>query len=261
MSKVFKIAYVVWLVIILTAWFQTKDLPEKTEINSAVYNEPIQSDATSRKDFSFAYRGKDYEVKPLADYELWGLVVSVNNINAWYNFYHDENTVNLKDVCVVWGENARNGSYADKAIKFSSGEWTCYYEWFGRMQNEFYPNKLSNNHLLSDSEAVRSLIRRANIGDQIHLQGALVDYAEDGTDWYRKTSLSRDDVNSNSRSGGACEVFFVDDMDFLQRFHPFWNYVWQWKWRIFFFVFVINALWFFYGTHKEHRAAFKVIKN
>lgn len=245
---------------VLISWFLVKDLPEKAEINPIIYNEPIQSDATNRKEFSFAYRGKDYNVKPQADYELWGLVVSVNNINTWYNYYHDENTVNLKDVCVVWGENARNGSYRDKKIKFSSGEWTCYYEWFGRMQNEFYPFKLSNNHLLSDSEAVRSVIRNVNIGDQIHLKGSLVDYAEAGTSWYRKTSLSRDDTNSSSRSGGACEVFFVDNINILQRNHLFWNYVWQWRWRSLLFVVIINLIIFLYGTHKEHRVTIRELK-
>jgi hypothetical protein len=147
-DNIFKFLYIVLVVFYVASFFMIRKLPEKAELDSRLFKEPVQIE-TVREDFRFQYRGTDYKVIPQADYELWGLVVSVNDINKWYNYYHDENTVNLKDVCMVWGDNIRNEVYRDKEIKFSSGEWTCYYQWSGRLQKQFYPNKLSNNHLLT----------------------------------------------------------------------------------------------------------------
>lgn len=198
------------------------NLPKKEFINPLLLREPIQV-STNKDEFDFSYRGSEYNVEPLADYELWGLVVSVNNINAWYNYYHDENTVNLKDFCVVWGDNISNEVYRDSEIKFKSGEWTCYYQWTGRLEKKFYPNKLSNNHLLSADEQIQEIIRNVKIGDQIYLKGSLVDYAKDGNNWYRKTSLSRDDSNQSSRSGGACEIMYVEEIKILEKNNPLLN--------------------------------------
>jgi hypothetical protein len=232
--------------IVLAAWVQTRSLPEPQEIDAALLDEPIQAPGTDRENFEFAYRGKDYVVRPKADYELWGLVVSKNNIGAWYNYYHDENSVNLKDVCVVWGENIRNGAYRDDKISFKSGEWTCYYQWSGQLSSVFYPDKMSNNHLLSDSVAVQDAIRGINVGDQIHLKGALVDYAEKGTEWFRTSSLTRKDSGN-----GACEVFLIDRIDILKQNKLYWNYLYNWKWRILMAVAVINIIWFFYSARRD----------
>ncbi len=219
---IFIFLYSTIALVYLFSFFNKNNLPEKESINPLLLREPIQI-STDRDEFDFTYRGSEYNVQPLADYELWGLVVSVNNINAWYNYYHDENTVNLKDVCVVWGDNIDNEVYRDSEIKFKSGEWTCYYRWTGRLEKKFYPNKLSNNHLLTADEQIQEIIRDIRIGDQIYLKGSLVDYAEAGNNWYRKTSLSRDDSNQSSRSGGACEIMYVDEIEILKKNNPLLN--------------------------------------
>jgi hypothetical protein len=251
MGKVFKILYLALFVIFLVAWIKVKQLPPVEKINPVLLQEPIQSETTERPDFEYAYRGKQYDVKPLADYELWGLVVSKNNIYDWANYYHDKNSVNLKDVCVVWGDNIKDAAYKQKNLKFSSGEWTCYYSWYGQLAHPFYPHKLSNNHLLAENEAVLAAIRKVNVGDQIHFKGSLVDYSEKGSDWTRKTSISRDDDNQNSRSGGACEIVFVDQIDILSRNNYNWNYIFDRKLEILFGVFLVNIFWFFYSSKRR----------
>jgi len=215
-EKLIKIIYLILVIIFAVSFFNVRELPERSEIDESILNEPVQTE-TTRKDFSFTYRGTDYHVLPIANYKLWGLIVSVNDIGAWYNYYHDENTVNLKDVCVVWGPNIENEVYRDKEVSYKSGEWTCYYSWTGRLTETFYPYKLSNNHLLTADKGIQDIIRGLNVGDQIYLKGVLVDYSQEGEDWYRMTSISRNDENSSSRSGGACEVMYVDEIEVLAR--------------------------------------------
>lgn len=257
-NKILKIIYALLLVCFIISIFQIKRLPEKAEVNPALLQEPIQS-ASERKDFGFSYRGKRYDVRPQAEYELWGLVVSVNNIGAWYNFYHDENSVNLKDVCVVWGDNIANGVYRDQSVKIKSGEWTCYFQWGGAMKEKFYPNKLSNNHLLASDEKVQEAIRGVRVGDQLHLKGALADYAESGTNQFRMTSLTRDDDNHSSRGNGACKIFYVDDIQIFQRNQAAWHAVNFWSIRVLlglmvaqFMIFLIASLKFVKKLRREN---------
>ena len=69
-------------------------VPEQTEIDDGT--------------FDFTYKGQRVEVEPVADYEMWGLVVSHNNIKSIADIYHDSSSVDTKDLCVVWGDSLRN---------------------------------------------------------------------------------------------------------------------------------------------------------
>lgn len=244
LNKIVKTIYVILTILFLISIFQIKKLPQKLEINTSLYNEPIQTN-TKRNNFDFKYREKNYNVIPIADYQLWGLVVSVNNINSWFNYYHDKNTVNLKDVCVIWGDNIKNESYLNQKTKFKNGEWTCYVSWWSS-EGKINMEQLSNNHLLSADENIQKAIIDVNVGDQIYLKGSLVDYAESGTDWFRKTSVSRADSNQNSRSGGACEVFYIDEINILSENQKNWHSIKLWSKKIFFTLLIIQFSFFLY---------------
>ncbi|MFH1522703.1 MAG: hypothetical protein ABIE43_02680 [Patescibacteria group bacterium] len=245
-----KILYLILAAVFIVSLFKVKDFPPQDKIDPKLLNEPKQTE-TRREDFDFNYREKNYYVKPLAEYELWGLVVTHNNIGAWYNYYHDENSVNLKDLCVVWGPNIENGVYREKEISFKSGEWTCYSQWSGGLKETFYPNKLSNNHLLSSDKEIQDTIRSVNIGDQVYLKGALVDYREEGNEWYRMTSISRDDSNQNSRSGGACEVFFVDEIKILKSNQVYWHLTNRWSKRAILLLIILQFIIFIIKSKKQ----------
>ncbi len=215
-SKIFKTLYIILIAIFAISFFQLKNLPTRDKILPSMMNEPVQATSTVLDNFNFDYKNTNYSVKPIADYELWGLVVTVNNIKAWYNIYHDKDSVNLKDVCVIWGDNLTSDAYL--GVHYKSGEWTCYTRWYGKLDGRFYGNKLSNNHLLSDSEQVRRIIKEVKIGDQIHLSGALVNYAKKGSRYYRNSSLTRDDTGN-----GACETFFVQEAKILKKGRNAWH--------------------------------------
>lgn len=251
--KIFKYFYLVYIILFCISWYMVKTLPPVEDIVPQMFYEPIQQEDTTKEKFEFEYRNRNYSVRPIADYELWGLVVTQNDIGIWYNYYHDNDSVNLRDVCVVWGENVKDGAYSQKNLKFQSGEYTCYIKRKGIIEKPFFGNKLSNNHLLSDNEQVRKIVRNINIGDQIHVKGTLVDYAEVGKTAYRKTSISRDDINETSRSGGACEVFFIDEIEVLKQHQLYWNYFYRWRWRILFMLLIINLAIFLINDKKMRK--------
>ncbi len=192
-------------------------LPEQKTIVSKLMNDPIQTE-TNREEFYYDYRDSKLHVIPLADYELWGLVVTKNDITKWYNVYSDKDQANMLDICVVWGENISSGVY--NKVKFKSGEWTCYVKGGNTSYEDskkFKGTKLSNNHLLSDDREVQKVINSIEIGDQIHIKGSLVAYGEEGSarQYYRSSSLVRTDTRN-----GACEVLFVDDIKILKKGMP-----------------------------------------
>lgn len=227
----------------ITSWFLLKNLPLQNEIKKELLNEPIQTE-TSAEPFSFEYREKEYKVIPKAEYELWGLVVSHNNINKWYNVYHDKNSVNIKDLCVVWGKNIETGIY--EKVSYKSGEWTCYYQYGSDAVGIFNNYQLSNNHLLSDNEEVREKIREARIGDQIYFKGMLAAYGEKSIPekYFRSSSMSRKDQGNNS-----CETVFVNDFKILKKGLA-WQYnLKNWSIKIFLGLIILKILLFF----AEHR--------
>ncbi len=244
-NKIFKILYIILIAIFITSFFQLKKLPARDELVKEIFNEPIQATSTTMENFDFKYRATDYSVKPIADYELWGLVVTVNDIKKWYNLYHDKNSVNIKDICVIWGDNLTSEAYHQN-IHYKSGEWTCYVRWQKQLNGHFYHNKLSNNHLLSDNPQIQNIIRKIRIGDQVHLKGALVNYTKKGSKYYRTSSLTRNDTGNH-----ACEVFFVNKLKILKRGMPWWYFLHDFSKNFFVILIIIQIVLFYKKIHQD----------
>jgi hypothetical protein len=180
-------------------------LPEPSRIASTIKEaEPLQ-EANDRGAFITTIKGYTYTLTPKATYDIFGLVVSQHRGDALLNLYHQADPGNIRDVCVVWGEDITNGSY--RKVKFWSGEFTCSYSWSGVLTPAFNPEKASNNHLIPADGAIARQIGAIHVGDQIRMTGLLVDYkvTRDGQDIFtRRTSLVRNDTDN-----GACEILYV----------------------------------------------------
>ena len=125
--------------------------------------------------------------------------------------------MNIKDVCVVWGENIKSGVY--QKMKFTSGSWTCYFKSDTREEwVKFRDDNLSNNHLLADNEIIEKVILSAKKGDQIHLKGFLASYSKKDGTFTRGTSISRTDKGNH-----ACETIFLTDFQILKSANPGWR--------------------------------------
>ena len=205
-------------VLVAAAWLFKGRLPTAAGIAPELQQEPRQ-EPTARAPFVFAYRGCRYQVTPVAAYELWGLVVSHNDIYAISDIYHDKNSVDVKDVCVIWGPNVQHDDF--RRVQYRSNCYTCefHYRW-GVTFDHF---AIANTHLLTSDPAVLRQIAAVRRADQIHLTGLLVNYGPEGKGWERRTSTTRRDEGM-----GACEVMFVEQLEFVRRGTPWWYFSYQW---------------------------------
>ncbi|MFZ6813915.1 hypothetical protein ACO0K3_05570 [Undibacterium sp. Rencai35W] len=200
------------LVLLGVSLWRMHALPPATELSSSLLEEPIQT-PLKQAAFSVESHGITYQVQPLYHYDLTGLVVSKHDANTWWDYLHREwnDSLNIVDLCVVWGNNVRSGSYAD--INFSSGQFTCN---FSTNSNEafaaFDQTAISNNHLLTDNPQLAKLMRSVQVGDQIHFRGQLAEYSHHhGFAFKRGTSITRTDTGN-----GACETVFIESFDILR---------------------------------------------
>ena len=217
-KNIIKFIFFISLIVFGFSLFQKDNLPDKNEIVPRLFQEPIQKEI-SQSPFEVAQNGIVYTITPLYDYELSGLIVSQHHSDSWWDYYHRKwgDLINIKDICVVWGENINSEVY--QKMKFSSGSWTCYFrsdtreEWL-----KFRHDSLSNNHLLVSDQTIKKTVLAAEKGDQIYLKGYLASYSKsDG--FSRGTSISRTDQGNYS-----CETIFITDFQILKKGNPGWRF-------------------------------------
>lgn len=222
-AKIATMAFLVFLVILIYCFFRKNKLPDKVDILDELYQAPLQTEI--RKDsFDVKEKGITYTISPLYEYALYGLVVSYHHSATWWDYYHEDSQdyLNVKDLCVIWGDNIASEVY--KNMTFQSGSWTCYPDFKrGVNRNErskYKDNCLSNNHLLLDKKAIRKTLMATRVGDQIYFKGYLVSYTRDG--WggvSRGTSTTRDDCK--------CETIYLTDYAILKKGNPGWDFLFQ----------------------------------
>ena len=204
------------LIIALVFFYLRKDqLPDYKSIDQRLLQAPVQQTVAGAQ-FTLDFKGRSYQVRPRALYDLRGLVVSHNNPQGIGDIYHDSKSLDTKDLCVIWGHNVRSNEF--QKISYWSNSWTCFCQWDeGGLR--FWPELLSNNHLITDSDVIRSKIAKTGIGDQIQIKGMLVDYKEiGGQNGWRNSSLVRTDTGN-----GACEVVFVQELNILRSTNRIWR--------------------------------------
>lgn len=198
--------------LLLLAWWRSDALPGNAELASALLDEPVQL-ANRQPAFNAVSKGVTYTVQPLYDYDLYGLVVSKHDADSWWDYLHREwnDSLNIVDLCVVWGNNVRSAAYAD--IDFSSGQFTCNFSTHSsQAYAAFDQSAISNNHLLTDNPALAAAMRAVRVGDQIHFRGRLSEYShQQGVNFKRGTSTVRTDTGN-----GACETVFVERFEILK---------------------------------------------
>ena len=225
LKRILQIILLLSTITLITSYFLKDQLPEKGEMDESLYQEPIQ-EHTDKEPFEKKADGITYNIKPITSYELYGLVVTYNHSNKWWDYYHIEwnDFINLKDVCVIWGKNIDTEVY--KQMKFESGSWTCYME--GKsgtgsdLKDKFSYSHLSNNHLLADSEEISNKIMEAEIGDQIYFKGYLVEYSHSDEQFKRGTSTLRTDTGNN-----ACETVYVTDFEIIKKKHDIYREIFK----------------------------------
>jgi hypothetical protein len=196
-------------------------LPAAETLRPELRLEPRQQ-PTQAAPFQTTVGGVTYTVRPLADYEIWGLVVSRHDTSTWWNWIHaaSNDHLNVVDLCVVFAENAATGGYL--GMDYSSGQFVCYFETdSAEAFKRFSPRALSNNHLLADRRWLVSRLRDVRVGDQVRIRGWLAEYSHNhGFAFTRGTSLTREDTGN-----GACETIFVQDIEVLHSGGGVWRWL------------------------------------
>ncbi len=183
------------------AWLTQEPVQVETDLDSQI---------TSVGDF-------EYEIVPLYEYEISGLVVSYRVHNAKHGVHRlTKDHLNIADVCIVWGENATELPLTK--FKFWNLEFTCYVKTTSPWWQRFNNHELSNNHLITSDPDVRNAIRDVGVGDQITIKGWLAEYRNIQTGGERGTSTVRTD-----KGNGACETILVDDMTIVKSYTSKWR--------------------------------------
>jgi hypothetical protein len=193
--------------------------PAEDELRSEVFQEPVQQTGDLPAPFDVPQKGYAYTVYPQFDYELWGMVVSSHYAGSFLDYAHEmwKDYLNIKDLCVIWGENLETGAF--RRTKFWSRDFTCYYSWSDpETGRRFFQSHISNNHLITEDPVLRKLIKSVKRGDQVHLKGWLSKYGHKGSRAVRGTSTTRNDTG-----GQACETVYVTEFEILKRANPGWR--------------------------------------
>jgi hypothetical protein len=216
------------LLLLAISWWQREALPSPAALKRQLAQDPLQT-PTAAEPFKTTVAGVTYAVKPLYDYELWGLVVSMHDTTTWWNWIHaaSNDHLNVMDFCVVYGDNVKTGAYQD--LTYSSGQFVCYVQAnSGAAWQAFSMSALSNNHLLSDRPSLTSRLRSVRIGDQVRVRGVLAEYSHNhGFAFTRGTSTTRTDTGN-----GACETVYVQELEVLARGGGPWRVLYVAAWII-----------------------------
>lgn len=242
LRNVVKIFLLISLVAFGYSFFQRNILPEKEWVSDKLYKEPVQRDLNMNT-FQIEKGEFIYTINPKYSYELYGLIVADYNSDSWFDLTHKADPLNTEDICVIWGDNIKIGIYKD--MKFSHGEFTCYWKFNKKIDpsqySDFKQNQISNNHLLPKDNAISEKIKKAKIGDQIYFKGYLVDYNVhllSGSNQTRNTSITRDDTGN-----GACEVVYVTDFQIIKKNNNTYSSIYKisgYALLVFFILFLIS---------------------
>ncbi len=216
------IAIFIALIGLIYSYLHLETLPDSISLDSSLNQEPIQKQ-TQEKSFEKSFEENIYRIDPLYDYEIWGLVVSQRDLDdAWFNIYYDQDPYNLKDLCIIWGDNLLGEKY--QKVSFWSEIWTCYYQ-YQRQEDKIREDQLSNNHILPATPEISQLLESVEIGDQVRLKGHLVNYQVNGGS--RRTSTVRNDTGQ-----GACEVVYTKELNILHSSNRKWRQLYHVSWIV-----------------------------
>ncbi len=206
----------------LWSHWNMNQLPPPDFYDQGQLDEPRQT-PTDASVFQIEAHGIRYTIEPRFDYQLDGVVVSLHDSDVFWDIYHFgdwQDFINLRDLCVVWGDNVSSGVF--RQMHYSNTTWTC---WISANHpdaaSSFAWNQISNNHLLTPDPGIREAIKSAEIGDQIRLDGKLAQYSHAGG-FQRGTSITRDDTGN-----GACETIYVEGFRITRKSHPGWRLMYR----------------------------------
>lgn len=188
-----------WLFIALVAfgaWQHWQERPVKASPGSIAPAEPQQTSPAKRT----LYRVGNYELEPLADFEIEARVLSKE-------IYHADREADLAPVDLALGWGSMSDSAVLEKLSISQGGRFYHYRWSD--QPPLPPAEIvshsANMHLVPASAAIEKQIKAVRPGQVVRIRGQLIEArAPDGWRW--RSSLTREDSGV-----GACELVRVEE--------------------------------------------------
>lgn len=214
-----RILFIALLLTAVVTFFSQGNYKSVNDIHPSVLEEPIQEEISTKEPVTFALDEYSYELTPLFDYEINGLIVHKKNYSL--SPIYERNKVSPMDLCMIWGSNAQSGVYKEKSLKFSQDYRWCKYRWRGNLT--FNVNQAANNHLVTNDQGIVKKIKSLRAGDQVQIKGKLVNIkatslSEEGSQpnyFTIRTSTKRTDSGA-----GACENIYVEELTVLKEGNP-----------------------------------------
>ena len=242
MDNIKSIIFGLSLLLLFISFWHRNDFQTGLQPEAGLKNPPLQT-LISQAPFNTEMNQVRYQVQPLYDYALYGLVVSFAHHDGDSMLHKSWNDhLNTSDICVVWSDNAFNLDL--NTYSFWNGQFTCNIKTSDSAAwARFNMTQLSNNHLLSNDPLLRSKIRDVAVGDQIYIKGWLAEYTSQGGG-KRGTSIVRNDTGN-----GACETIFVSEFDILRTStNP-----WRKALYLSLAVLMITTVYHFFSPYRHHR--------
>lgn len=218
MNKFRKTLGLIFLVSAIVTYFAKSHFKSVTQIVPASLYPPQQTEASSKLPINFSNNGYEYQLEPMYDYVMTGLVVHTLQYDKWFSLSRTDDVFSV-DWCVFWGSNLQSGAYKEPSLKVSQDARFCRLQYdSGAILSD---SEFSNSHLVVIDPAVESAVKKVSAGDQIRLSGKLVNVtarAQGSTSKYElkeerwQTSVSRSDTGM-----GACEVIYVESVEILKK--------------------------------------------
>jgi len=213
-----KYYFLVLLLILGTTFFLRNNCRNVQEIEPQVLREPVQTELQNSSLIRFSRNDYSYELQPLYNYEISGLIASKMDYQAFSIEKFDK--VFPVDLCMIWGSNVANGVYRNREVVFAQDCRWCTV-WVKDRGAKFNYNEISNNHLLISDPSLERRAKSLVVGDQVKITGKLVNVKAnltgkpgsfDAPYYSLKSSTGRAD-----KGAGACEVIYVEDIEVLKK--------------------------------------------
>lgn len=222
LGRLRKYFFLLFLASFIATYFLKDNFKNVTQIHPDLLNAPLQTSVgelplNKQGPITFDNDGFTYTLTPLYEYEINGLVVHALKYDNWYSLSRTDK-VFYKDLCLMWGENLKDGVYKNESLKIKQDFRFCLFSYSGQLNLK--GTELSNNHLVISDPSIKAAVDSIGGGDQVKIKGKLVNveasvigttqkYESSKLSW--TTSTARDDDGA-----GACEVIYVESVEVLK---------------------------------------------
>ncbi len=220
LTQINKFFFPLFLCLFLIAAYFANNYKTIDTIIPKALKDPVQTELKNKTTIRFTKNDYKFEITPLYDYEINGLVVSKFNYDSWFSIRKTDR-IFMTDLCIIWGSNLKKKIYKNPFGRFSQDMRFCQYQC---NEGDFNPNEFSNNHLVVKDNIVRNKIKKIRVGDQVLIRGHLIYLAADlikRGDVFDSQHITWQSSTTRVDGGhGACEVIYVQDVAILQKGNP-----------------------------------------